>query len=73
MRLIDADALKKLVAGWACFIREDYDTMWTCGIEEAIDNFPTVEERKTGKWIVYKSPAIPEDKSIYSLPSLSYT
>lgn len=57
MRLIDADALKELIATNVYPVRDyfnscDYGMFWTGGIEKAIDEMPTIEpERKKGKWI----------------------
>ena len=55
-RLIDADALKETIASNVYpvsdyFNSRDYGMFWTGGIEKAIDEQPTIEERKTGAWI----------------------
>jgi len=55
MRLIDADALKETIVSNVYpvvddFNNHDYGMFWTGGIEKAIDEQPTIEERKTGKW-----------------------
>ena len=47
-RLIDADALKKLIANHVypvadVFNSRDYGMFWTGGIEKAIDDAPTVD------------------------------
>ena len=47
-RLIDADALLEHV--W----RDQLDSRER--IAELVEFMPTIEERKTGKWIVYKAP-----------------
>ena len=44
MRLIDADALKKHYSWW----RDGYKDVF----DDIIDQQPTVEERKKGKWIL---------------------
>ena len=49
MRLIDTIGLKQALAVSA--ILKDKKT-----IEQIIDEQPTIEERKRGKWIVYKAP-----------------
>lgn len=56
MRLIDADALKETIVSNVYpvvddFNNCDYGMFWTGGIEKAIDEQPTIEERKTGEWI----------------------
>lgn len=57
MRLIDADALKEVIANNVylvsdCINSRDYGMFWTGGIEKAIDEQPSAEpEWKTGKWI----------------------
>lgn len=56
MRLIDADALKETIASNVYLVADvinsrDYGMFWTGGIEKAIDEQPTIEERKKGKWI----------------------
>lgn len=61
-RLIDANGLKRLIAEHVYLVRDSinstaYGMFWTGGIEKAIDEMPTVEERKTGKWIFYDSDA----------------
>ena len=48
MRLIDADALKQLIAEHVypvqdAFNSRDYGMFWTVGIEKAIDEIPTVD------------------------------
>jgi hypothetical protein len=58
MRLIDADALKELIANNVypvqdAFNDRDYGMFWTGGIEKAIDNAPTVDPVKRvkhGEW-----------------------
>lgn len=49
MRLVDANALKSYVKNFniGCGCSEDYQK----GFLDAIDDQPTIEERKTGKWI----------------------
>lgn len=54
MRLIDADKLKQHFAWWHEG-GEDADRQAEI-FEQIIDVQPTVEERKEGKWIVYKAP-----------------
>lgn len=56
MRLIDADALKELIANNVypvqdAFNDRDYGMFWTGGIEKAIDNAPTVDPVKHGRWV----------------------
>ena len=56
MRLIDADALKETIASNVYpvaddFNSRDYGMFWTGGIEKAIDEQPTIEERKKGEWL----------------------
>lgn len=56
MRLIDADALKELIANNVypvqdAFNDRDYGMFWTGGIEKAIDNAPTVDPVKHGHWV----------------------
>jgi rubrerythrin len=46
MRLIDADALKESLEIW-----EDYDELFVGNIRKYIDEAPTIEPRKKGKWI----------------------
>lgn len=65
MRLIDADALMQSlgITNMDCDKCAWYDKEWSrCkrggDFEDAccaIDDAPTIEQRKTGKWIVYKS------------------
>jgi len=55
-RLIDADALKELIANNVypvqdAFNDRDYGMFWTGGIEKAIDDAPTVDPVKHGRWI----------------------
>ena len=55
-RLIDADALKELIANNVypvqdAFNDRDYGMFWTGGIEKAIDNAPTVDPVKHGHWV----------------------
>lgn len=54
-RYIDADALKETIVSNVYpvvddFNNCDYGMFWTGGIEKAIDEQPTIEECKTGKW-----------------------
>lgn len=56
MRLINGDALMKAMHHRA--FETDGDTMWQSGcwvryraIEQVVKDQPTIEERKTGKWI----------------------
>ncbi|MCR4712285.1 MAG: hypothetical protein K5707_08280 [Clostridia bacterium] len=51
MRLIDADALEVLTH-WECF--SDFDNDYEYVMKTDIDNAPTIEERKTGRWIETK-------------------
>ena len=56
MRLIDADVLKEVIANNVylvsdCINSRDYGMFWTGGIEKAIDEQPTIEELKKGKWL----------------------
>lgn len=55
MRLIDADALKETIVTNVYpvtdyFNSRDYGMFWTGGIEKAIDEQPTIESERKGKW-----------------------
>lgn len=55
-RLVDADALKELIANNVypvqdAFNDRDYGMFWTGGIEKAIDDAPTVDPVKHGHWV----------------------
>ena len=55
-RLIDADKLKKDVLNLPdCYngFSDTYDKAWIIGV---IDEQPTIEERKKGKWILPNNP-----------------
>lgn len=58
MRLIDADALREELKTPVLMDNEKASRIWegwhecTIAVEEAIDRTPTIEERKTGKWII---------------------
>ena len=53
MRLIDADALYETLCHiWDRTDSEDFEK----AVFREIENAPVVEERKAGKWIVYKAP-----------------
>lgn len=61
-KLIDADELKKRFAKAQAYIQDgefaeafyahgdNLATEWDC-VEDIVDSMPTIEERKTGKWI----------------------
>ena len=56
MRLIDADALKELIVANVYpvadfFNSRDYGMFWTGGIEKAIDEQPTIDPVKHGRWV----------------------
>lgn len=58
MRLIDADALKRkaqkvATEAWKMRIKSSVETILNQFIDW-IDNAPTIEERKTGRWIPYE-------------------
>lgn len=55
MRAIDADALKEVICTNVYpltdfFNSTDYGMFWTGGIEKAIDDAPTIDPVKHGKW-----------------------
>ena len=57
MRLIDSDALMEELKTPVLIDNEKASRIWegwhecTIAVKEAIDRTPTIEERKTGKWI----------------------
>lgn len=57
MRLIDADALMNTIIKKSYTVTDYWNTrdagMFLVGIEQAINEQPTIEERKKGKWIVH--------------------
>ena len=58
-RLIDADALKKLIARNVYFVQDNFDSrdygmFWAGGIEKAIDDAPTVDAVEHGHWKEYE-------------------
>ena len=68
-RLIDADALMKAMYHRA--FETDGDTMWQSGcwvrykaIEQVVEEMPTIEERKTGKWVERHHAYADEEKVI---------
>ena len=55
MRLIDADLLIEWID--AGHLRNPNELCFSeADVVEMIDHMPTIEERKKGKWIVYKAP-----------------
>ena len=58
-RLIDADALMNTIIQKSYTVTDYWNSrdagMFLVGIEQAINEQPTIEERKTGKWIVKRS------------------
>lgn len=60
MRLIDADELKDIICSNVypvadAFNSRDYGMLWTGGIEKAIDDMPTVDPVKHGRWVEHDS------------------
>lgn len=57
MRLIDADALKETICNNVYPVQDavnsrDYGMFWTGGIEKAIDECPTIDPARQGRWII---------------------
>lgn len=55
-RIIDADALKETICNHVypvkdAFNSRDYGMFWTGGIEKAIDEQPTIDLVKHGRWM----------------------
>jgi len=66
MRLIDADALKEVICDNVYPVTDyinsrDYGMFWTGGIEKAIDEAPTINEKKIIKDFLLKCSKICND------------
>lgn len=69
MRLIDADALIPLIKMGECNMYDEYCQGRNGGIEFAVNQvkqMPTIEERKTGHWILHTE----QEKNIFGVKQI---